>query len=223
MLVVGCTVSKNMVLSADMSGGSFDLGGQWISKTQWRASSLARYLELGTYLQDTTGVNLAQAADQSLRWTGDTPLSLALVLAFAKLEWLAHKVDVNEPYNPSSPVAHFDQMTLRTWLDQNISDPSTRSLIASALMTVFADNLENLSMLHVLFYIRSNWSLVHLVGMRVFLPVNPRQPTTSSTAPSPSSLLTAPRACLWASRRLWERSTSATPPLCRMLPKRPTW
>jgi len=139
-------------------GTVVDLGGQWIGPMQERVVALARELEVDIFPTYNQG--------ETLRFIpGDPQVVLVeLVELFAKLDTLAAELPVEEPW--TSPRARdWDSQTFQTWLRAQVDNPATMTLarlVATALFTVEADEL---SLLHVLIYIRSAGSIGNLTNV----------------------------------------------------------
>src|SRR5882757_2836184 len=139
-------------------GTVVDLGGQWIGPMQERVVALARELEVDIFPTYNQG--------ETLRFIpGDPQVVLVeLVELFAKLDTLAAELPVEEPW--TSPRARdWDSQTFQTWLRAQVDNPGTMTLarlVATALFTVEADEL---SLLHVLMYIRSAGSIGNLTNV----------------------------------------------------------
>jgi monoamine oxidase len=85
-------------------------------------------------------------------------LGLAEVgIALKKLDRLAAKVDPARPWE--GELAGLDRMTFDTWMRRQVRTSSGRDLMRLAIEAVWAAEPADVSMLHVLFYVRSAGSL----------------------------------------------------------------
>jgi monoamine oxidase len=139
-------------------GTVLDLGGQWIGPMQTRVITLARELGVESFPTYNDG--------ETLRFLpGDLQEVLQnLVLLFAKLDAMAEEIPLEQPWT-AAHAREWDAQTFQTWLLANVSGPETLTLarlVATALFTVEADEL---SLLHVLVYIRSAGSIGNLTNV----------------------------------------------------------
>jgi monoamine oxidase len=145
------------------NGQVVDVGGQWIGPTQDRMYALAAQAEIETFPTHTKGKNLLELGGKVRRYTGTIPRLGPRVLfdiarAQRKLNGLARAVSAEAPWE-GPRAAEWDGQTMRTWLDRNLRTQSARSLFGIACSIAWGAPPEQLSLLHVLFYISSAGSL----------------------------------------------------------------
>ena len=152
------------VLNHDIGGGAVvELGGQWIGPTQDRLAALAGELGVGTFPTHDEGENVIDYAGSLRRYTGTIPRINPLVLldvqrAQHKLNRLARRVPLEAPWR-ASDAARLDAQTAATWMRRNLVTRAGRALLELGIEAVWAAEPEEMSLLHVLFYIRSAGSL----------------------------------------------------------------
>lgn len=139
-------------------GTVLDLGGQWIGPMQARVVALARELGVDWFPTYNDG--------DTLRLLPGEPQEVLqnLGLLFGKLNAMAEQIPLDKPWSAARAL-EWDAQTFQTWLLANASEPETLTLarlVATALFTVEADEL---SLLHVLVYIRSAGSIAHLTNV----------------------------------------------------------
>jgi len=145
-----------------------EVGGQWIGPTQDRLAALARELGVGTYPTHATGENLVEWEGRLLRYRGPIPRINPAVLvdvqqAQSRLERMARRVDPEAPW--AAPRAErWDAQTFATWIARNTVTRGAATLLQIAVEAVWAAEPADLSLLHVLFYIRSAGSFDVLIG-----------------------------------------------------------
>ncbi len=146
-----------------------EVGGQWLGPTQHRAHALAGRLQLELHPTHTDGDNLLERRNgRILRYRGTIPAINPLVLADIgqaqlRLDRMARQVPLNAPW--TAPHArHRDAMTFSSWLSRNVPLPEARDLLRVAIRAVWACEPEDVSLLHVLFYIGSAGRLDDLLG-----------------------------------------------------------
>ena len=147
-----------------------DLGGQWIGPTQDRIYELCEEFDLQTFETYDTGRNILDLKGKIKTYSGlipkMDPFSLVnLDLILRKLERLARKIDLHSPW--SSPKAEtWDSITLDTFIRKNSKTKNCHTVVKIACETVFACELNEISLLHALFYIRSGTSLDCLINIK---------------------------------------------------------
>ena len=152
------------VLNHDLGGGAVvELGGQWIGPTQDRLAALADQLGVGTFPTHDEGENVIEYSGSLRRYSGTIPRINPLVLldverAQRKLNRLARRVPLEAPWR-ATHAQRLDAQTAATWMRRNLATRSGRALLELGIEAVFAAESEDLSLLHVLFYIHSAGSL----------------------------------------------------------------
>lgn len=145
-----------------------DLGGQWVGPTQDRILALLREQGARTFKTWTTGQNLLLVAGKKSRYRGTIPrlpiLSL-LNVGYAQLvlDRLAKTVPLDAPWK-AARAKEWDARSFDDWLRTHVRTRTARQLFEAALETVFAAPAREMSLLHVLFYIRSGKNLDMLLG-----------------------------------------------------------
>jgi monoamine oxidase len=137
-----------------------EVGGQWVGPTQLEVLRVARDLGLETYPTYCEGENVFEDDRGRIsRYTGTIPRINPLVLAdygqaALRLDRLAKKVAVDAPW--TTPKAErLDAETFATWIRRNSRSRLGRLTLETACRAVFSVEPSELSLLHVLFYIRS--------------------------------------------------------------------
>jgi monoamine oxidase len=137
-----------------------ELGGQWVGPTQLEVLAVARGLGIETYPTYGEGENLFEDdRGRVSRYTGTIPRVNPLVLAdygqaALRLDRLARKISPEAPW--TAPKAErLDAETFSTWIRRNARTRLARLTFETACRAVFSVEASELSLLHVLFYIRS--------------------------------------------------------------------
>jgi len=143
-------------------GKVVELGGQWVGPGQDRILELIPELGLETFPTFGDGLNLIERKGKVRSYSGTipkiNPLALAEVgIAMKKIDRLAGKVDPVRPWE--SELAGLDRITVDTWMRRNVRSASGRDMMRLAIEAVWAAEPEDISMLHMLFYVRSAGSL----------------------------------------------------------------
>jgi monoamine oxidase len=152
------------VLNEDIGGGDVvEVGGQWIGPTQDRLAAVARELGVETFPTYGEGENVIEYAGRVRRYRGAIPRINPLVLvdverAQRRLNRLARGVPLDAPWEAPG-AARLDGQTAATWLRRNLATKPGRMLLELGIEAVWAAQPEDVSLLHVLFYIHSAGSL----------------------------------------------------------------
>jgi monoamine oxidase len=84
-----------------------------------------------------------------------SPLALAETSAvMARINRMARSLDPEAPWQ-AAKAAEWDSQTFATWIRRHVRTPGARDLMRLSIWAVWAVEPEDLSLLHVLFYIRS--------------------------------------------------------------------
>jgi monoamine oxidase len=152
------------LLNEDIGEGKVvEVGAQWTGPTQDRLASLARELGVETFPTYAHGDNLIEHGGRVRRYTGTIPrLNPAVLLdverAQRRLNRLARRVPLEAPWDAPG-AARLDAQTAATWMRRNLVTKAGRSLLELGIEAVWAAQPQDMSLLHVLFYIHSAGSL----------------------------------------------------------------
>jgi monoamine oxidase len=152
------------LLNHDIGDGKVaEVGGQWIGPTQEALAALARQLGVETFPTHAAGHNLIEYGGRVRRYTGTIPRINPAVLvdverAQRRLNRLARRVPLDAPWEAPG-AAKLDGQTVATWMRRNLATKAGRSLLELGIEAVWAAEPEDMSLLHVLFYIHSAGSL----------------------------------------------------------------
>ena len=149
------------------SGVTVDLGGQWVGSDHARVQRLAGELGIEIFPQHGAGRNLLEVGGKRRRYRGTIPRLGPRVLwdvfvARRRFDRLARAVGAEEPW-AAERAAELDAETLAEWCERNVGTPVARELIGLAGRTVWGAGPEELSMLHVLFYVAAAGSFDKLI------------------------------------------------------------
>jgi monoamine oxidase len=152
------------LLNAPIGDGKIvEIGGQWIGPGQSRMYALAEEAGIATFPTHTDGENLLELGGRIRRYRGTIPrlaphVLLDVALAQRKLNRLAGEISPEAPWQ--APRARdWDGQTMRTWLARNVRTSAARAMFGIACSIVWGTSPEQISLLHVLFYVRSAGSL----------------------------------------------------------------
>lgn len=155
-------------LNEDIGDGQVvELGGQWVGPGQDRILELIGELGLETFPTWSAGRNLFERAGRITRYGGTiprvNPLALAEIgIALKRLNRMASRVDTGRVWEQTE-LADWDGVTVATWMKRNLRTGAGRDMLRLAIEAVWAAEPEDISLLHLLFYIRAAGSIEALL------------------------------------------------------------
>ncbi len=140
-------------------GQVVEVGGQWIGPTQDRVLSLVAELDLETFPTYDDGKNLLVWGDRRRRYAGSIPrfgigALLDIGVAQLRLERLARTVPLHAPWEAPDAEA-LDSQTFWSWIQEHVRTEDARGAIEAVCEAIWSMQSKEVSLLHVLFYIRS--------------------------------------------------------------------
>ncbi|MFA9400485.1 MAG: flavin monoamine oxidase family protein, partial [Acidobacteriota bacterium] len=144
-------------------GTVVELGGQWVGPGQDRILELIGELGLETFPTYGTGRSLFERRGRIRSYSGTIPKVNPIALAetgraIAKINRMAGRIDPEAPWKQKD-LASWDRTSFDTWVRRNLRTGTARDLMRLAIEAVWAAEPEDVSLLHVLFYVRSAGSL----------------------------------------------------------------
>lgn len=150
-------------------GKYLDLGGQWIGSTQNRMYALCHEYGLSWYDTYNKGINILDLKKRWRTYSGLIPKMDALSLLnidwmLKKLQRLANEVEPQAPWE-TRKASSWDSETLHAFVKKHCYTDACYRVVRAGLETVYACELNEISLLHALFYIRSGTSLNTLLSI----------------------------------------------------------
>ena len=151
-------------------GTPIDRGAGWLGPRHDAAFRLAGELGVGTYKTWVEGTHLLVHGGRVRRYTGlipkISPLAVVtLALAQARIDRLARRVPVDAPWNAKRAAA-WDARSVAWWLRRSgIRTPVARDLFQTAVQGLLTGDLENTSLLNLLFLARAHGSIETLFSI----------------------------------------------------------
>ena len=156
-------VGGRTVNQAIGGGNVVELGGQWVGPGQDRILELIDDLGLSTFPTYGGGRSLFERRGRVRSHRGTipklNPISLAEVArVMGKINRMAAKVDPEAPWDQPE-LSAWDRVSFDSWLRRNVRTRAARDLMRLAIEAVWAAEPEDVSLLHVMFYVRSAGSI----------------------------------------------------------------
>ncbi|MBS1977329.1 MAG: FAD-dependent oxidoreductase [Bacteroidetes bacterium] len=147
-----------------------DLGGQWIGPTQDRMYELAKEYSVDWYETYNEGKNILDLNKTLRHYTGLIPkmdvLSLLNIdFLLKKLERMAKSIPLESPWAAADAMS-LDSISLEAFVQKHCYTRSCYKVVRAGLETVYACELNEVSLLHALFYIRSGTNLNNLLSIQ---------------------------------------------------------
>ena len=144
-------------------GKVVEIGAQWVGPTQDRVLRLIRELGLETFPTYVAGESIFERGGRLARYSGTIPRAnpvglLEVGITLKRLNAMAARVPPEAPWR-APKARRWDAETFATWARRNVRTEVARDLLRLAIIGVWAAEPEDVSLLHVLFYIRSAGSL----------------------------------------------------------------
>jgi monoamine oxidase len=153
-------------------GTVVELGGQWIGPTQDRMYDLVDELGLEVFATYNDGEHLVHLGGRTSRMASHrgavprvSPFVLAdLLQAQTRLGRLARTVPLDAPWE-ARQARRLDGQTFESWLRRNVPTSAARRVLRVMCEALFSTEATEVSLLHVLFYLRSGTDLDTLVSV----------------------------------------------------------
>lgn len=144
-------------------GKIVEVGGQWVGPTQTRVLELMGELGLESFPTHSRGEHLFEHRGEINRHSGTIPkVSKRLLADWGQAQWkldrMARQVPADAPW-AAAKAKEWDSQTLWSWMRRNVYTQGGRDALSLAVEAVWAAQPEDLSLLHVLFYISSGGGL----------------------------------------------------------------
>lgn len=147
------------VLTEQRDGVVIDHGGQWVGPTQKRLHALAARFGCATFPTWEAGRHLEVWRDGSIvEYTGAAPESGPGIEAYervtAQIDVSARRIDLTQPWS-SPDFAALDAVSAGQWFRNQTDDEDALARLALAIQGVWCAEPDQISMLHVLFYVQA--------------------------------------------------------------------
>jgi monoamine oxidase len=148
------------VLNHEIGGGKVvEVGGQWVGPSQEALLAMARRMKVETFPTHVQGQGVIEYRGSVSRYSGTIPRINPAVLL--QVEWvrrrlnsMASQVPLAAPWG-ARRAREWDRVTFGEWMRLNAPSRGARMLVRLAIRSVFGTEPEDVSLLHVLFYIGS--------------------------------------------------------------------
>lgn len=151
------------------SGGEpINWGATFVGPSQDRILALAAELGVGLYRTYDTGKNVQDFAGSVRRYTGtipplDLPSLLEAQRVLGLIDTMARGIDLARPWTHHR-AKQLDGTTCQTWIDEHVGTAGARALVRAAILALFSAEPSDLSMLYLLWFVKSGGSLERLLN-----------------------------------------------------------
>jgi monoamine oxidase len=151
-------------------GSAVDRGGAWLAPDHGAIFGLAREVGVSTYKTWVKGAHLLTAGGRTRRYTGlipkISPLAIiTLALAQLRIDRMAKQVPVEAPWT-ARRAEQWDSHTVAWWLQRSgIRSTAGRDLFEMAVRGLLTCDLDEVSLLHLLFLARAHGSISTLFSV----------------------------------------------------------
>ncbi len=151
-------------------GSVIDRGGAWLAPNHTAIAGLAAEVGVTTFKTHVAGAHLLVDGDRTRRYTGlipkISPLAIVtLAVAQARLNRMARHVSVESPWT-ANRAPEWDAATIASWLARSgVRSGIARDLFEMALRGLFPGDLDDVSLLDLLFLIRAHGSIETLFSI----------------------------------------------------------
>jgi monoamine oxidase len=147
-------------VNAEIGDGQVvEMGGQWIGPTQERIATLAEAVGVETFPTHTAGDNLLRLHGRVRRYRGTIPRLNPLALldvgrGIRRLNRLSRTIDPEAPW-AADRAQELDATSFCAWIDRSLLTPTAKRMMRGAARGVFGAEAEEVSLLHLAFYLRA--------------------------------------------------------------------
>ena len=154
--------------SGTLDGAEVDWGGEWIGEGQPRIYQLLKELGLRTFPTYDTGMKVLEVGGRTSTYRGTIPRMapwklLQIQLAIWTVDAFANRVDIANAWDHPK-AARWDSITLESLRRTFMWSQDARGTMDAAMRTIFGAESGELSMLHMLAYVRSAGSMNNLIS-----------------------------------------------------------
>jgi len=153
------------------SGAPLDMGGTFFGPHQDRVLALAKEMGVGLHQTNVVGDSLLATGGKLRRYQADktpriNPLALASFgQAMLRLDRMAKTVPVDAPWD-APKAERWDAVSAAAWLSSaNVPTRVGREMLEATLRALFCTHLSEVSLLDVLFLIKSGGGLINFMSI----------------------------------------------------------
>jgi monoamine oxidase len=166
--VGGRTLNHAVTAAGAQAGTVVEIGGQWAGPTQERLLALAEAVGVKTYPTYDEGAYVDFRDGERHVYSGRIPKhdllgSAEAGIAMKRLNRMAQEVPLEAPWT-AAKAPEWDGQTFQSWMDEHLYTDGARYLLQLAIEAVFSVQPRDLSLLHLLFYVRSAGTLEMLIN-----------------------------------------------------------
>jgi len=157
------------IWSVEHPGHRLDVGGAWIGPRQDAVRNLAREFGVELYPTHFAGEHVVALDGDVRRFRGSVPpvgpIALgSIALAMARIDRMAKRVSLDAPWADSS-ARKWDARSAGDWVARNMPPGAGRDLLDSAVRGLMTCATSEVSLLHLLYLVRSAGGLQPLLSV----------------------------------------------------------
>lgn len=154
--------------SGMLDGAEVDWGGEWIGNGQPRIYQLIKELGLRTFATYDAGKKVLEVGGRTSTYSGTIPSMapwklIQIQLAIWMIDGLANRVDIANAWTHPD-AANWDTTTLEALRRRFMWSADARGTMDAAIRTIFGAESGDLSLLHMMAYVRSAGSMNNLIS-----------------------------------------------------------
>lgn len=152
-------------------GGVIDRGGAWLAPRHDAIFRLANEMGVSTYKTWVKGAHLLVDGERNRKYTGLIPkispaAVISIALAQARVDRLARRVPVDAPWT-AQRAAKWDSRTVADWVERSgVRSGIGFELFEMAVRGLFATDLQDVSLLHLLQLVHGHRSISKLFSIK---------------------------------------------------------
>jgi monoamine oxidase len=158
----------NQALPAPYSQYTVEGGAEFLSPTQTRMQELCKEFGISTFRTYNSGKTVNIAYGVRSTYSGVIPLSNIATAAEAgiavlRLNSMSRQVPIEAPWT-APKAAEWDAMSVQAWMDRNLITQNGKDLVRLAVLSLLSCEPREVSLLHMLAYIKAGGSLDTLLA-----------------------------------------------------------
>jgi monoamine oxidase len=158
------------VQNGQVGDGVCELGGEWVSSKQLHIQAMLDEFDIEIFPTYSTGSTTLFYDGKATPFEGQVPplpdvATLEIVAGIAALDLLSMDVPVDAPHTAPQAEA-WDTQSVAEWIEENAITPAAKTTLSTIAAGPVCGDPRDMSLLHLLFIIRSHGSVEELVAIK---------------------------------------------------------